>query len=494
MSASPETAGNAPPPSPLTVGKLFVKQYYQVLQTNTDQIHRFYQPTSLLSHAEGSDPTDPLGLENYEIAGRWGIIGSETKGFAMEIGAIDAQTSINGSILLVVTGTVSSNPKEARKTFIHTFFLCLLPNTKRYYVANDVLRFLEKQESPTSAEEAAPAKEKEAEAPLEEATIVEVSPAAMIVVDNAAVVPAPEASPGGGVEETKEEAPEEEEVPPAVEEPVVETPVVKAAPVASKEGAPKAEAKDGSGGRGKRGKGAKTPPAPAPAQQPKQQPASKPTPGSWASLVASSPAVASPPVPPSPSRPALAEKPEPTEKSPAPTPAAKEKESAGKESAGRGGQRGGGGGGDRHKRDPDCTLVLKNLPDGAKDADLVALFEGFASSTGGKILGTTVSVHRGLGFVDFDSVPPVLAAVAKHQESPIELQGRVLEVDQKTAEQKARRNARGGGYRSGSPGNGGAFRGAGGGAGGRQNQFRRGGNAGRGDRGGGGRGGGRSGK
>jgi hypothetical protein len=475
MSAAPEAAGNAP--SPLKVGVAFVKQYYQTLQANTAQIHRFYQPTSLLSHAEGSNPTNPSGLEDYEIAGRWGIIGSETKGFAMDIGAIDAQTSINGSLLLVVTGTVKSNPKEARKTFIHTFFLSLIPNTKRYYVANDVLRFLEEQESATPTEEKAP---EEKPAPVKEAAVKEASPVPKVVVDNTAVVPAPEASPGGGVEETKEVEPEEEEAPAPVEEPVVEAPAAEEKAPAKKE-APKAEAKDGSGGRGKRGKGAKTPPPPQ--QPPKEKPVSKPTPGSWASLVASSPAVASPSVPPSPSRPAPAEKSEPTEKAPAPTPAAKEKETAGKDSGGKGGQRGGGG--DRHKRDPDCTLVLKNLPDGTKDADLIALFEGFAASTGGKIMGTTVSVHRGLGFVDFDSVPPVLAAVAKHKESPIELHGRELEVDQKTAEQKARRNARGG-YRSGSPGNGGAFRGGGGG---RQNQYRRG-NNGRGEGRGGGRGGG----
>lgn len=455
MSGTATEGGNAAAPSPLTVGKSFVKQYYQVLQTNTDQIHRFYQPTSFLSDAEGSDPTDPSGLENYEIAGRWGIIGGETKGFAMEIGAIDAQTSIDNSILLVVTGSVSSSYKSPRKTFIHTFFLAFIPNTKRFYVANDVLRFLEVK---------ADAVEENTKEKNEDIKKVEVSPEAEevpAVEKPSEVTPTPpdiEASPGGGVEESKEV---EEEDQPVVEEYVVVDPVVEKAPEVEAKKDVKQEVKDG--GRGKRGKGKGE-------KQTKQQTAPKATPGSWASLVASSPAA---PIPPSPSRPTLVEKSEPTEKAPVSAPAAqKEKEPAGKE---KGTQQ-------RPKRDPDCTLVLKNLPDGANDADLVALFETYASSTGGKILGTTVSVHRGLGFVDFDSVPPVMAAVAKHQETPIELNGRVLEVDQKTAEQRARRNKAGNNFnQGGSAGNNGnGFRGGNGGRGG--NQYRRD-NKGRGGRG-----------
>jgi hypothetical protein len=77
-----------------------------------------------------------------------------------------------------------------------------------------------------------------------------------------------------------------------------------------------------------------------------------------------------------------------------------------------------------------------------------------------------------------------MAAVEKHAKEPIELNGRVLEMDQNTAEQRARRSMRGG-YRSGSLNNGGMLcRGDGGG---RHNQYKRGtgqGGAGRGGRGG----------
>lgn len=532
-------------PSPLTVGKHFVKQYYQVLQTTPDQIFRFYQPNSFLSHAEGSSPTDPCCLggatggdaSTYQIAERWGIIAGTNKGFAMEIGAIDAQTSIDNSILLVVTGSVSDGKKKGAtpltKTFVHTFFLTVVPNTKRYYVVNDVLRFLAGE--PIVEEVAVPEPEPKSVSPVPEPmetvqseTIVEkevVTPDVVVseVEVSVAVVEEPiiDEAPGGGVEETKEELPEEDEVAPAmsVPEPTpMEPAVVEESPAAAvadtkESNAPKEPepAKGNTGGRGKRGKGKASQP-PKQQQQPQQQqqpPASKAPPGSWASLVASGP---SPAVAPSPSKPAPA--PAPSAKEPEATPSetktppatstAQDKETK------NGNAAGGGGKGRQHrnerpKRDPDCTIVVKNLPENAKDSDLVALFEPFAASGKGKIVGTTVSAHKGLGFVDYDSVAPVKAAMEAHAAKPFELNGQVLVVDQKTAEQRARRNTRGsgggGGVQNGTTGNGGATYkggapagssgGANSGGGGRSNQYRRGGGGGGrgGERGGGGGGG-----
>lgn len=106
------------------------------------------------------------------------------------------------------------------------------------------------------------------------------------------------------------------------------------------------------------------------------------------------------------------------------------------------------------KRDPDCTLVIKNLAENTKEQDVLGLFEPFAVANKARVVGITVAAHRGIAFVDYDSVNPVMKAVSQHQEEPMRLFGRVLEVDQKTAEQRARRAARGGGgvnYRSGSP-------------------------------------------
>ena len=511
-STSPPPDASAAGPSPLLVGKRFVKQYYQVLSTTPDQIHRFYQADSYLSHGEGSNPTDPERLEDYKMSDRWGD--SKVKSIQLENGAIDAQPSVNGGILLVVTGHVVFTGKEEQRAFTHTFFLATLGNSKRFYVHNDILRFLHEQQKSTVdvAVETVEIQEEQEEpkpAPVEVDVEPEVAEQPMEpeeVVEDLA--------PGGGVEESKEEPADEEDEVAAGEEKVAVEEEVAIADAVEEEMTPTIEetkeepdvatsesdlAKDKSAGKGKktnRGGRGRSPPAQLqqPQQPAQQQPASKPVPGSWASLVAlgGGPTAVSTPVAASPAKPPAPAKVEPkivVESEPSTGQAPdKELKSDGGKTMARGDRDRDRDRGDRPKRDPDCTLVIKNLADGTKESDLRALFEPFATQTKGKIVGTTVSSHKGLAFVDFDSVAPVLAAVEKHSKEAIQLSGRVLEVDQKTAEQRARRNMRGG-YRGGSPGNGSEYRdrGSGGGSGGgRHNQFRRGNDGrGRGDRGGG---------
>jgi len=98
---------------------------------------------------------------------------------------------------------------------------------------------------------------------------------------------------------------------------------------------------------------------------------------------------------------------------------------------------------ERTKRDPDNTLVIKNLSENIKEQDILNMFQPFATLTKAKIVGTNLNYHRMLAFVDYDSVAPVMAALKKHKETPFEWNGKVLEVDQKTLEQRARRKAGG---------------------------------------------------
>ena len=164
------TATTAAGPSPLTIGKRFVKQYYQTLMTTPDQIYRFYQPKSVLSDGEGSSPTDPVLFEavysdnnNDKLKERFfsGVTHVDRDmlqiRFEFEHGAIDAQQSVNGGLLLVVSGHVvyynSATEEEdaavddddlLRKGFVHTFFLNVhtMGTKKSFYVHNDILRFL----------------------------------------------------------------------------------------------------------------------------------------------------------------------------------------------------------------------------------------------------------------------------------------------------------------------------------------------------------------
>ena len=113
-SPPPDGAGGQPAntgPTPLMIGKRFVKQYYQTLMTTPDQIFRFYQPTSVLSDGEGSSPTDPVTFESTyagsaeTLKDRFFVKDFQIR-FEFEHGAIDAQQSVNGGLLLVVTGHV----------------------------------------------------------------------------------------------------------------------------------------------------------------------------------------------------------------------------------------------------------------------------------------------------------------------------------------------------------------------------------------------------
>lgn len=452
-SPPPPADGTATGPTSQTIGIRFVKAYYQTLSTTPDQIFKFYKPSSFLSHGDGSTPSNATGFENYQLGDRWG----DAQRFDFDNGAIDAQPSANGSILLVVTGhvVVKVDGKEDRKAFVHTFLLALvsLPNKqKTYYVHNDILRFLKADTEPSTTETPSTAdvaaKSEEEAKPVEEPAIVEEDPTEEETHEE---------SPGGGVEETKEDTPEEEpeakESPAAVAEKAEQVKEESAAKESNVEQKKKGEpaTKDGSngGGKGKRQRGR----GKSPAQQnaAKQQPASKPTPGSWASLVASgsgpTPAPAPAPSKPAPSKPAASEKTEAPAASKASSNAQSKKEEKNEASHAK---ENGKAGKDKPKRDPDNTLVIKNLPDDAKEAELLAIFEKFAVQTKTKIVSSTISSHRGLAFVDYDSVAPVMAAVEQHGKEPIQLNGRVLEVDQKTAEQRARK-ARGGGYGSGSP-------------------------------------------
>lgn len=197
---SQETSNSPTPPiaapSPLQIGKAFIKQYYQVLSTNPLQIQKFYKPDSVISHsllpsvpanprtfseiaknvataaaaAAGSDGEEVVEEENN--TGEGGLIFQWCKAvdenhkvcFDFGRGAIDAQETVNGGILLVVTGHVRLPQQDVinedgMKRFVHTFFLnnsAPVGKKRQFYVHNDVLRFLDEGVvggAPSSGEE-----------------------------------------------------------------------------------------------------------------------------------------------------------------------------------------------------------------------------------------------------------------------------------------------------------------------------------------------------
>ena len=421
-------------PSPLAIGRTFLKQYYHVLTTTPEMIYKFYRPSSVLSHGEGSNPTVPATLESLGLSAKtdlkdrffsWADSSGDPVRFELEHGAIDAQESVGGGVLLVVTGHMYLG--NSRKPFCHTFFLNVFSAEnspkRQYYVHNDVLRFLQEEapltessltsvaegdeenvvsEEPVPVIDEQPAKEEEKDQVHPEpndAVESEVESAGDDVAAAAVAEPvAKSALPEEyieGVEETKEEPAEE------IEEATTEAPDVKE-------------------------------------EEPKESAPSKPKPppGSWASLVASgggngaaaAPAKTAPVVKKQAAPAPKKEKAPPQEEQPI----KKEKEikkvpdntmQKGVDTKPRG------------RRDPDFTLVIKNVQDGVKEADVRLVFEPFAIQTNTKIVGITVS-QRGLAFVDYDSAAPVLAALEK--KDSFVLNGKSVNIDQKTNDNKNR--------------------------------------------------------
>lgn len=483
--------GDTPPPgsdgpSPLTVGAHFVKQYYKVLSTNPDQMHRFYQPDSFLSHGVGSEPTKPVVFDKDhadDLKDRFylanGVAGGDCPiRFEFENGAIDAQLSVNGGVLLVVTGHIvylnSEDEDEEvedgrRKAFVHTFFLGSLSagGKRSYYVHNDVLRFLGQHTEASFVEEEAEPVETELVLD-EEATEPEVKPTPepvpeVIAASEPEVEEPIHEAPGGGVEESKE---------PLLDDEVVlgNHEAAETKPELDEEEAPTKEEKKVDVGL-------------------VESKSSKPM--SWASLAARSGVVATS----NPSTPVRPTKAAPNKAKTSPLPVAQTAPAVANSatavpSVAVAPVPSDAGPGQKHtslrgKRDPEFTLVIKNLAEGTTEADVLGLFESFAATNDSKIVSATVPPNRGIAFIDFDSAAPVLAIAEEHAKSPFQINERVLEVYQKALEQRGRRGGASGGrgsYRGG-PSNGSAPRGGGvggaGGSGGRQ-QYRRG--AGRGDR------------
>jgi len=150
-STSPVPQAAVVGPSPLLIGKSFIKQYYQVLSSNPEHITKFYKPNSVISHSfQPSVPAEPKTLSSDQFF-QWaqaqsGDESNEGLCFDFGKGAIDAQETIQGGILLVVTGRMKlAESASTFKPFVHTFFLnngAPAGKKRQFYVHNDILRFI----------------------------------------------------------------------------------------------------------------------------------------------------------------------------------------------------------------------------------------------------------------------------------------------------------------------------------------------------------------
>jgi hypothetical protein len=130
-------------PSPLVVGREFVRQYYTLLHNSPDHLHRFYNQQSSFTH-KGWDPdASKDDVEDLPIVGQKNI---HDKIQAMnfrdchaKISHVDAQATLGDGVVVQVFGELSNDGHQMRR-FTQTFVLaCQSP--KKYYVHNDIFRY-----------------------------------------------------------------------------------------------------------------------------------------------------------------------------------------------------------------------------------------------------------------------------------------------------------------------------------------------------------------
>ncbi|KAJ6815473.1 putative G3BP-like protein [Iris pallida] len=126
QTATPTTA-----PAPHVVGNAFVHQYYHVLLTSPDLLHRFYQDSSIPSRPD-LDEVKPTAINDNLLSYNFN---------RSEIESIDSQASYHNGVMIFVTGCLTGND-NVRRRFTQSFFLAPQGNGG-FFVLNDIFRFLD---------------------------------------------------------------------------------------------------------------------------------------------------------------------------------------------------------------------------------------------------------------------------------------------------------------------------------------------------------------
>ncbi|KAK1259934.1 hypothetical protein QJS04_geneDACA023340 [Acorus gramineus] len=131
------------PPSAQMVGNAFVHQYYHILHQSPELVHRFYQDVSKLGRPEAtgvmSSVTTMQAIDKK-------ITSMDYVEYRAEIKTVDAQESLDGGFLVLVTGQLTGKD-EVRRSFTQSFFLA--PQEKGgYFVLNDIFRYVEDPRTP----------------------------------------------------------------------------------------------------------------------------------------------------------------------------------------------------------------------------------------------------------------------------------------------------------------------------------------------------------
>ncbi|CAG5122718.1 unnamed protein product [Candidula unifasciata] len=126
-------------PGPQEVGREFVRQYYTMLHEAPLHLHRFYSNNSAFVHGG----VEKAGCEQPPVIGQEAIhkkiVSLNFNDCHAKIRQVDAQATVEDSVVVQVTGELSNNGEPMRR-FMQTFVL--VPQTpKKFYVHNDIFRY-----------------------------------------------------------------------------------------------------------------------------------------------------------------------------------------------------------------------------------------------------------------------------------------------------------------------------------------------------------------
>ncbi|XP_041925803.1 ras GTPase-activating protein-binding protein 2 [Alosa sapidissima] len=261
-------------PSPLLVGREFVRQYYTLLNKAPDYLHRFYGRNSSYVHGglDSSGKPEEAVYGQAEIHKK--VMSLQFSECHTKIRHVDAHATLGDGVVVQVMGELSNSGRPMRR-FMQTFVLAPEGSAaNKFYVHNDIFRYEEElfndseaelgdsedeegeeeqQETQTSPE---PQETPSSAAYYEHAPVsngVEEPQEEVVAEAEPEVQPEPEANQEAGPEPVPEAEPQVEEVVPEEEEKVPEEPEEKV-------------------------------PSPAPAQSPPPQTPEPPKTFSWASV------------------------------------------------------------------------------------------------------------------------------------------------------------------------------------------------------------------
>ncbi|CAN0896390.1 Nuclear transport factor 2 [Linum grandiflorum] len=172
MQAEEAVAG----PNAQLVGNAFVEQYYTMLSSKPEMVHKFYQDSSEVSrpNSDGSMSTVTTmnGIDKL-------ILSLDYQYCEVQILTADAQKSFGGAVIVLVTGYLTGKD-EIRRMFTQLFFLApqelsavKVNNGPAFFVLNDVLRYVEEEEELSAV--------KVNNGPADSAPLADVTPAAQVV-------------------------------------------------------------------------------------------------------------------------------------------------------------------------------------------------------------------------------------------------------------------------------------------------------------------------